>query len=354
MSGWRSALVLTVIGLSVLTGCGSTPPPPPSAAKEIEEAERCISAARSKETMGEIEMAMLEYNNAREVISKAKGFAEGSEANKLSDMEMDVRRRLSDLEVKQMTKPEEKPKPKTKAVAASEDPEEKKKRELDAEEKKRLAKEAQQKADLAAKFNVSAQSALKSQGKKAKDKDDDDVAAPAKGAEKKDGEAGTAEGDAPKAKVKKFVGPYPEVDEKSPEVEVLKMTIAKSKFAIAYFQLYNNKEAGKRIMNVAVYFKNANGQEMIAPGAVGVFQYDGFKADAANPTEQSCPAVTAGSHQITGLEGLRLVAVGEHQRAVDIKSVGVLVVYDDGTKVSGAGPAAGPDGLPDKMKTLLK
>ncbi|HYG78226.1 MAG TPA: hypothetical protein VEK08_24700 [Planctomycetota bacterium] len=324
----------------VLTGCGSPPREVPSARKDIDEAQMAMDSSRSKERVGDYDMALGDLRRAREAINKGKTYAEDTDLSKLNSMDDEVRKRMMDLETRRLTKASEPVKPKAVAAAPkTEDPEEKKKREEAAAEAKRLAAAAKEKAALDATFKVAE---TKTGPAKVKE-DDEPVPADVKTAAKKkaDGEEEVAEGEAPKRKT--AVGPFPELLQGSPPLEIVKLT-TRGKFAIAYFQLYNKDNNGRRIMNVAVIFKNANGQEMINPLSVATFSYSGFKPDITNPTEQStAAAVTSGSHQITGGEGMQLAAVGEHDRAGDVKSVGVIVVFDDGTKVSAAGPAAGAE-----------
>jgi len=331
----------------VLSGCGSPPRQAPSAKKDIEEAQMAMDGSRMNERRLQYDAAIGDMRRAREAISKGKGYAEDTDLSKLNSMDDEVRKRLMELETKKMTYVPEPEKLKAVTAVKSEDPEEKKKREADALESKRMALAAKDKAALDATFKVQEKSTAKAQPK-----DDDDVVAEKPAAKKDkavDGEE-PAEGETPKPK-KAAVGPYPEQNETSEPLQVVKLT-KRGQFAIAYFQIFNKGSAGKRIGNIGVIFKNANGQEIINPLSVATFQYSGFKPDIADPTQQStAAAVTAGSHQITGNESIQLVAVGDHSKAPDVKSVGVIVVFDDGTRLSSSGPK---DGAVDVVAPVVK
>lgn len=337
---WSSALAFVL-----LAGCGSPPPPPQSAAKDIESARMALESGRSYEKQGQLDMAIAGYNRAKEAISKGKEIAEGSELSQLESMEEEARTKVSALQIKKINLASQPQPEKPKAVAAgtpkSEDPEEKKKREADAVEAKRKAEAAKTTAAL---DDLNKKTAAAKPKEKSGD-DEEAVAAKSDKAAKK-GEAKEGEeeaGEAPKGKpVKAASGPFPAITEQSPELEIVKLQI-KGKFAIAYFQIYNKKENGRRIMNHAVFFKNVNGQEAINPPSVAVYPYNGFKPDIADPSSQSLDGITAGSHQVTGLEGMQFAAVGQSDSASNVKSVGVIIVFDDGSKLSASGPAGGVD-----------
>ncbi len=335
--------------LAILVGCGS-PPPPPSAATDMEDARRALDSARTKEKQGEIELALADYRRAKESTARAKPNADNNELTEIRDMDEESRKRISALEIKKVTLAAEAPK--TAPVVKAEDPEEKKQRELAAAANQRQI-ESKKAAEALDKSFKTQEVALR----KAKEEKTDDVDAVAEkkardaakpaDAEKKaidekkdDGKpAEAAETGADKPKKVAF---FPEITDKSPEVDVVKLTL-KSTYAYGYFQVYNKSENGKRIMSVVVFFKNANGQEIVTPQSVAVFAFSGFSPDRTNPMEQNTEALTAGSHQITGLEAIQLVAVGEHPKPSEIKSMGVIVVFDDGEKVSASGPPQGPD-----------
>jgi hypothetical protein len=337
---WVSALTLVI-----LTGCGSPPPPPPSAAKDIDEAKTNLDTARSMEKMGQLDASIAAYERAKEAIGRGKEIAEGSELSQLNSMEDEARAKVSALRIKKINLASQPEKPKVVAAtnsATSEDPEEKKKREADAIEKKRKAEAAKTTAALDATF----QKGVTVGKAKEKTADDDEPAAKTEKPAKKEGDddAAAAGGEAaPKGKpIKEAKGPFPAITEQSPEMEIVKLQV-KGKYAIAYFQVYNKSQNGRRIMNQAVYFKNANGQEIVNAPSVGVYPYNGFKADIADPSTQSLDGLTTGSHQITGGEGMQFAAVGTSDSVSQCKSVGIIMVFDDGTKLTASGPSGGVD-----------
>lgn len=340
---WVSALTLVV-----LTGCGSPPPPPPSAAKDIDEAKTNLDTARSMEKMGQLDASIAAYERAKEAIGRGKEIAEGSELSQLNSMEDEARAKVSALRIKKINLASQPEKPKVVAAASgpkTEDPEEKKKRETEAIEKKRAAEAAKTTAALDATF----QKGVAVGKAKEKTADDDEPAAKTEKPAKKEGDgaddaAAAAGGDAaPKGKaIKEAKGPFPAITENSPEAEIVKLQV-KGKFAIAYFYVYNKKENGRRIMSHAVFFKNANGQEIVNPPSVGVYPFNGFKADIADPSNQSLDGLTTGSHQITGFDAMQFAAVGSSDTIAQCKSVGLIMVFDDGTKLTATGPTGGVD-----------
>jgi hypothetical protein len=135
-------------------------------------------------------------------------------------------------------------------------------------------------------------------------------------------------------------------------VQICKLDI-KGKFAVAYIQLFNNAEQGKRIVSWGVFFKDGNNAPIIDARTVAVFPYDGFKTNVPDMIGgQIVNALTSGSHQVTGFDGLRLVAVGEHDRVKDIRAVAAKFAYHDGSNVVGTGPGGdAPNEVPG-LKTL--
>lgn len=332
-------LTLLPVLLVMLAGCGSPPPPPKSARDEISGAERALASARQAENRGDLDLALNEYRSAREYVNKGKEFARNVELNLLTDMEKDVRKKITVLETKKETAPKPVAKPTVIAGAKAEDPQEKIRKAEEAKKKLDDAEAAQKKKDLAALYDV------KDKPKAAKKSDDEEAEADPKpktvAAKKQDGtKADDAEETAVKPAAKK-IGPFPEVGAETPPLEIVKLE-KKGKFAICYFQLYNKGNDGKRIGNVGVFFKNGNGQPMNNPAAAIAIPFGKFTATAANPYDQHAAwAITSGSHQITGTEALQLVGIAEIEKASEVQSVGVRVVFDDGTDAAASGPAGG-------------
>ena len=318
-----SACALT---MALLSGCGETPPPP-SAAKEINAAQDAIDTAKVLQGKGKFKEALDQYTEAREQINKGKAIAEGTELKTLKNMDDDVREKLFSVEtrVSAMKEPE---KPKTVAAAKGVDVAEATRKAEDARKKKESDKARAASQDIAAKLEIKEDKAAQV----AKQDDSDD--APDK---KK------PEGNAIVENIKAAnTGPFPEVTEKSPPVEIVKL-FSKGEYVFAYIQLYNNTEQGKRIMAGNIFFKNKDNQVMINPASTGVFLFQNFKADAKDPFEQPTAALTSGSMQVTGMEGLRLVAVGQHPKAAEVRKIGVKFVFDQGASVTATGPEGNVD-----------
>jgi hypothetical protein len=325
-----------VAGVAALSGCGSRRVETKSAGKEIGDAERFMDSAKSWESKGQLDLAITDYRQAKEAIFSGKSFAAGTELSKLNSMDDDVRKKLTDLQTKKMTIIPEPEKPKVVAVK-SEDPEEKKRKELEAAKAKKEKEAAAAKQALTDSFATANAAVSKPKDKK---EEEDIVAAPKAAA--KDGDKTAEGGEAPEEKgppaLKPADGPYPAITDKSAPLEIVRLA-NKGNYVLGYFQLYNKNQNGRRIMGVSVFFKDTNNQPVINPQSTAVFQYSGFKADIKDPFDQSVPAVTAGSHQVTGFDGMRMVAVGEHARAGDIKKLSIKILFDDGSNVVETGPA---------------
>jgi hypothetical protein len=329
--------------MAALSGCGSRHvAETKSAQKEIAESEQLVDSARGWEKKGQLDLAIGDYNRAKDVIFAAKSFAGGTELSKLNNMDEDVRKRLTDLKTRKLTVTPEPEKKAPVAVVSTEDPGEKAKKEAEAkkaEQQKKAAADAKALTDSFTTANASAT--------KPKDNKDEEEAPATKGAAKPGDKAAApgdkvVDGDAADDKgppaIKPADGPFPAITEKSPPLDICKLA-NKGNYVIAYAQIYNKAQAGKRIMGVSVFFKDANNQPIIAPQATATFQYSGFKADIKDPFDQSIPTITLGSHAVGGFEGLRIACVGETPRSGDVKKVSIKVVYDDNTNVVETGPA---------------
>ena len=342
----RQCVVLAFV-LAIVAGCGSTPPPPRSAQDEISKAERFVDSARDWDRKGQLDQALDNYKQAKELIGKGISFAEGNELSRLKYMEEEVRGAVTSLEMRKLTREAaklERPKVAMNAQVKAEDPEEKKRKEEEAVKKKLQAGEAKATAainDLARSVSAPALAAKKEQRRAGTESD-----VVEKKEQPKAGEKEKPSEEAATPAILKAEGPFPALGEKSPPLQVCKLE-TKGDFAIVYFQIFNNAEAGKRIMNAVPFFKDANNQPVISPQATAVFPYHSFKASVANLFEQPLvTALTIGSVQVTGFEGLRLVGVGESDRIKDIKKVSVKVIYHDGKSDDATGPTEGPTETP--------
>jgi len=349
----RHRFLSTVLALAVLAGCGSSPQPARSAQEEIGKAERFIASAKEFDKKNEVDVALDQYKLAKESIGKGTSFAEGNELARLRYMEEEIRGAVTSLEMRKLTQAAKPEKPKAEApLAKTEDPEEQARKEAAEAKKKKETADAKANAvidDIAKSVAAPPPSAKKT----AKE-----TAAPGSGAEAKRedtkaGDKAAAAEDAGPPAIQKAEGPYTALTDKSPPVQVCKLQ-TKGNFALVYFQIFNNSETGKRIMNAVVFFKDVNNKPLIAPQAAAVFPYSkDFKADTADPFHQEkVTALTLGSAQVTGFEGLRLVGVGESERAKDVKSVAVKVIYADGKDDVATGLAADAPGEVPGLKAL--
>ncbi|MCY3019402.1 MAG: hypothetical protein NTW87_10310 [Planctomycetota bacterium] len=337
---FRGSLLLTLL-FAILTGCGSPPPPPKSMAKEIGEAERALDAAKNWKGKSEFDLALGEYQRAREIVSKAKPSAEGTELTRLQNMEEEARTNIIALETRKLTappKPVDSTPPAVADVPKTMDPAEKKRKEDEAAKAKRDADAAKAKDDIAAKITAVASPTTK----KKKDDEPEPTAEElktGKAAQKGEGagkggeeKAGEGEGEGGQA-IKKAEPPFPAITDKSPPLQICKVEV-KGKFVLAYLQVYNNAEQGKRITTWGVFFKDGNQQAFIAPQTVAVFPASGFKNNVPDLVGgQIVTALTVGSQQITGFDGLRLIAVGESERAKDVRAAAAKIAFHDGTNV---------------------
>jgi hypothetical protein len=348
----QKRLVAAAALVLALAGCSSAPPPPRGAAKEMEEAERALTSANNWKAQKQIDYALTDFRRARDLISKAKDVALDSEMAALRNMDEECRKNLAVLEtmkVAQPTAPAVTAPPPTGPVAKIEDPEARKRRE-EAEAKKKLDEKARVAADITAKITDATVTAPAP--KKAAGKDDDDAEVAAAEAKTKKAadknEAGEEEAQAVAGRaLMPAAPPFPAITEKSAPIDIVKVEV-KGKAVVAYFQIYNSAEQGRRIMNTIVFFQNANSQPLLRPEAAVVFPFTNFKPNAAKIIEgQSVEPVTLGSHQVTGFDGLRMVAVGELDRPQDVKRVGIKVIFQEGAPLTGVWTDAGAPGAPD-------
>ena len=134
------------------------------------------------------------------------------------------------------------------------------------------------------------------------------------------------------------IGPFPPVTADSPAMDVVKV-VSKGRYALAYFQIYNKGVKKRCLMNMAVYFKDKDNQKIIAENSVIIFPFKDFSDAEEDLTQQAVEGFTMGAYAVDGNASLQFVAVGEHQRAADVKKAGVLAIYDDGSRVGANGPA---------------
>ena len=359
-NNWMSLPICLLLGgsLTFLPGCGGggrAASPTKSASSEIAAAKRSMESAQLLQSKGEWDLAMAEIKNAQSKIKEGLGFASGPDKRALQNLDDDARSAMSYCEAEKMKAPPKLAKPQDPVQVAVVDTTDPKKKEREAKEKQDAEAAAKRQKELKAKIEESEKAVPKKQPK-----EEEPAAVPAaatKDGEKKAGGAEGAEGEKPEEAAKpKGIGPFPPVTENSPEINIVKVT-NNGKFAFAYFQLYNKGDNGKRIMGVTVVFKDKDNAPMTNANQSITVPFEGFSEKAKDPTENP-NALTLGSHSIDGHGALQLVGVCQHDRAKDIKKVGIRVAYDDQSSVADSGPSA-PGAAeekedPDKTKVRFK
>jgi hypothetical protein len=255
----------------------------------------------------------------------------------------DVNQKIAEAEAAQLRKKSEPPKPKPVSDQAKLDDEKAKKEAIEvakkeAAEKKKADEEKKQLESLANAGKDSKGGKTEEGGTPAatatadaskggsKDPKDKDKAAADAEAEEKKAEA------AANAAILKAKEPYPAVTDKSPELQVIKLGYAGTKYVYAYIQLYNKDDNGRTINKVAAWFKDKDNQTLIPDTACYTFPFEGFRPTAKDMIgDQGTDALTLGSHKIDGQAARRFVVIGEGDRAKDCKHMDVKVIYDGGT-----------------------
>ena len=208
MKARREILVLAAVLVgALLGGCGgSSAPKPKNAAKEIEEAERAMSAAQRAENDGNYDLALTTCRQALDPISKGKGFATGVELIRLQNLESDVRHKLNDLDIKKTTQKKTPDSAKAAAGPASDvlDPA--------ALKRQQDLKKKEEEAALQRKTDDEKKSVLTEVKKGPKQDEPEDAVGTAPDKAAGPGDTPAAAQDTPK----KPAGLFPEVNEKSP------------------------------------------------------------------------------------------------------------------------------------------
>jgi hypothetical protein len=322
-------------GLIMLPGCGGGAPATQTkkADAEIGTARRSIETAKIQRSKSEYDLALSELNNARSAIKSGLSFAGGADKSTLKNLDEEVSKLSSQYEADKIQNPKPVVAKETTTVAQV-DPEIAKKKAAEEKAKKDAEAAAKAKKDMDAKMSIADKP-----GDSKKNKMDDepgplpgDAKVAAGGEKKADGEA--AEDPAKP----KGIGPFPPADDNSPALNIVKVT-SNGKYCFGYFQLYNKDENGQKIMGITIYFKDKDNALMIQPQSVITIPFKGFSEKAKDPTNGGNDAVTLGSHSIDGKTAMQFVAVGEHERAKDVKKMGVIVIYGDGSKISEVGPS---------------
>jgi hypothetical protein len=332
LATWSISLLVSVL---LLSGCGGGVKPIKSANKEIDEAERALESARNWKRQAEYDAATDSLRRAEDAVKSGRAFASGPEAKRLTNLGLEIIDEKSSVESARITAPkkrEEKPV----NVAVSEDPEEAKQKAAAEKKKKEDAEAAKRKLEDDARLNAATKAA------NTKKKEDDDTG---KTVDVNPASGGKTEPGQPKEPEKpKGIGPYPAITTESPALDIIKIE-NRDKFALAYFQLYNKGEKGKRLMDIKVYFKDKDNQTLIPAQMCVVCPYSELSLKKKDLTDQS-DTFTMGSAAVDGGGDARFVAIGEHDRARDVRKVGISVGYDDGSRESQTGPSK-PEAAPD-------
>lgn len=331
MMGCAAFLTLGSIELS---GCGS-PPPPPTAKKQIGNAEDAIESGNSLMRLRQFELAVVEYEKALSEIRSGEGFATGNEATRLGVLKDEARSKKVSCEFESARKASE-------AAVRIKARDEKNAGggpvNNDAEIARKKAADAKEAAIATSKQD--ALSAIsKTPGSKKNDEPEDagDVAATTKPKAAKPASAdGDAAPDAPavKAPPKDKNGIFPDVNDSTPVLTIPKL-MRIGKFVIAYCQINNKTDDGKRV-TIYNYFKDHDNQIVIQPMTTASFPYDRFSAKVKDLIgDQSVRNLAPDTEAVNGHEFLQFVSVGEcnnEENAMRITKLYLDVRFSDGTK----------------------
>lgn len=342
-----NALFINAICMGVvfmmLAGCSNPPPRAKSAKSEIKTAAEAMETAQVLASKKSYDRAITEYDRALEAISKGESYAQGTELTELNSMKKEARSKRIDMETKAMLAPPAPKKPAATEVAKAEDPEAVKKKAAEAEAVRVAA--AQKKAETEI-LNVSKPAA--------KPKPDEPEEVEVKTTKKTEEKKSEEMADPAKPKKDKS-GIFNEVTDKSPALEIAKLERV-GKFSLAYCQLYNSGDNGKRI-TVATFFKNRDNQEVIRPLTVAAFPFDRFSAKVKDLiADQSVRNLTPNSEEVPGHQYLQFVCVGESASEDVAKSVAkvyVNVMYSDGKQVDATSAPTAVSQAEDLVKGLV-
>lgn len=336
-----------------LSGCGSPPPPPRSAKAEINSAELAIQSGDDLCKRKAYDQAKGEYQRAIDEITKAKEFAGGIDNSRLGELMKDAlaRKFTCEQNVRRLAN-EAALKPKTTNAPAVET-----KPTVDPEVVKQDLEKAR-----AAKAQAEEKDALKlsNNTKKKVDEPEDagELAAGSKPKEKpKAGEAPEADPVA-KAPLKDKAGIFPNVTDSSPPLQVVKLTRV-GKFVVAYVQLVNKSDDGKRL-SVSNLFKTTDNQTAIDPRTAHSYPYQGFSLKVKDLiADQSVRTFTANSEEIHGNDYMQFVSVGEcltEEAALKVSKLYISIVFSDGKTIDATGPEGTTVGgaLDKALPKLLK
>lgn len=330
-----------------LSGCG-TPPPPPSAKKQIGTAEEAIETGNSMVRHQQFDLAVVEYERALSEIRSVEGWARGNEASRLGVLKDEARSKKVSAEFEGKRKASEAA---LRVKSPATDP--KAAPVVDAAAEKMKADKVKE-AELAA----SNKAALDSIGKAPKiaKKDEPEDAGDVAATKAKKPEAGPDGEPAPaavKAPPKDKNGIYQNVDENTPPLVIAKLQRI-GKFVVAYCQIYNKTNDGKRI-SVYNFFKDRDNQIAIPQLTTASFPYERFSTKVKDLiADQSVHNLAPNSEEVNGGEYLQFVSVGEcatDELAGKVAKLYLDVRFSDGTKVdlTSAESGAASMKIPEKI-----
>ena len=341
------ALALSAtISVLFLSGCGAPPVAPKSAKSEIGAASSAIETAKMLAARGQYEQAKNEYERAMEEIAKGEKFASGTDLTQLLNLKKEARQKKTEMETKSMTAVAPAKKAPATDAPKVEDPEIALKK---AEQAKAAELAAQNKDALVLAPSKSAKSKVD------EPEDAGDVAAADKTGKGKSPGAKSTDADAGKPKTDKS-GIFPVVTDASPPLEIVKVQRF-GKFVVAYCQLHNNTNNGKRV-TVATFFKNRDNQDVIEPRTTAAFPFDHFSTTVKDLIgDQSVRNLAPNAEEVGGHEFLQFVCVGESNNEELAKAVAkayVNVLFNDGTSAEATSAESAVSAINNLAKDLAK
>ncbi len=325
----------------MLSGCGNPPPPAKSAKNEIRTATEAMDTAQAMAAKKSYDRAMTEYDRALEAISKGESFAQGTELTQLTSMKREARSKRIDMENKALMAPPPPKKTAATEVAKAEDPEAARKKAAEAEAARVAAANKKAESEI---LNV-AKPAVKP-----KPDEPEEVEVKKKPEEKKPEEV------ADPAKPKKDKsGIFNEVTDKSPPLEIAKVERI-GRFTLAYCQLHNNTDNGRRI-TVAAFFKDNDNQILLKPPATVSFPFERFSTKVKDLIgDQSVRNLTPNTEEVPGHQYLQFVCVGEstaEDLAKKVAKVYVNVLFNDGKQVEATSVPTMANEVDNALKGLM-
>ena len=333
-----------ILASAEMTGCAA-PPVVQSAKKQIEAAESAMESGATLVRLRQYDLAVIEFDRALGEIRKAEGFATGNEATRLGVLKKDALKFKIDSDFAAQKKAGEtaakvKPTATIAGAAVQQDP----------EIAKRAAAKVKEAAQAANDKEVLAAISTTKTAKKAEEPPEDAVdLAVGKPKASKPSAEGEAEAPVVKAKPKDKNGIYADVTESTPPLQIAKL-MRVGKFVVAYCQIYNKTDDGKRI-TVYNFFKDRDNQIAIPQLTTAAFPYDRFSPKVKDLIgDQSVRNLAPNSEEVLGHDILQFVSVGEcntEELAGKVVKLFLDVRLSDGTRLELTGPEGGAAPMPN-------